>query len=40
MVVEAVGIRDVIEAGLPSIREVLERGLIGLAEVDLYMPGP
>ena len=39
VVVEAVGIRDTIEAALPSIREVLERGLISLAEVDPYMPG-
>jgi PII-like signaling protein len=40
VVVEAVGSRDEIEAALPRIREVLERGLITLAEVDLYPPGP
>ena len=39
-VVEAVGSRDEIEAALPRIREVLDRGLITLAEVDLYAPGP
>ncbi len=38
--VEAVGSRDEIEAALPRIREVLDRGLITLAEVDLCEPGP
>jgi PII-like signaling protein len=40
VVVEAVGSKDEIEAALPRIREVLDRGLITLAEVDLYAPGP
>jgi uncharacterized protein len=40
VVVEAVGSRDEIEAALPRVREVLDRGLITLAEVDLYAPGP
>ncbi len=35
MVVEAVGNREEIEATLPRVREVLARGLINLAEVDL-----
>ena len=39
VVVEAVGSRDEIEAALPRIREVLERVLITLAEVDLYPAG-
>ena len=39
-VVEAVGNRDEIEAALPRVREVLDPGLIHLAEVDLYAPGP
>jgi len=40
VVVEAVGGREEIEAALPRIREVLDRGLITLAEVDLYAPRP
>jgi PII-like signaling protein len=40
VVVEAVGSRDEIEAALPRVREVLARGLITLAEVALYTPGP
>jgi PII-like signaling protein len=40
VVVEAVGNKDRIETALPRIREVLVRGLITLAEVDLYTPGP
>lgn len=38
VVVEAVGSAERIEASLPRIREVLTRGLITLAEVDLYTP--
>jgi len=38
VVVEAVGSRERIEAALPRVREVLPRGLITLAEVDLYVP--
>lgn len=38
VVVEAVGNAERIEASLPRIREVLTRGLITLAEVDLYTP--
>ncbi len=36
LVVEAVGDRGKVEAALPRIREVLDRGLITLAEVELY----
>ena len=36
MVVEAVGSREEIEAALPKVREVVERGLIMLAEVEMY----
>jgi PII-like signaling protein len=39
VVVEAVGSREEIEAALPRVREVLNRSLITLAEVDLYEPG-
>jgi PII-like signaling protein len=38
MVVEAVGRREEIEAALPRVREVVERGLITLSEVELYAP--
>ncbi len=38
LVVETVGNREQIEAALPRIREVLDRGLITLAEVELYPP--
>ena len=37
-VVEAVGSREQIEAALPRVRQVLERGLITLAEIKLYSP--
>jgi PII-like signaling protein len=39
VVVEAVGSREEIEAALPRVREVLDRGLITLADVELYSPG-
>jgi PII-like signaling protein len=38
VVVEAVGSREEIEAALPRIREVLSRGLITLAAVEVYAP--
>ena len=38
VVVEAVGNREQIEAALPTIREVLGRGLITLTDVELYAP--
>jgi PII-like signaling protein len=38
VVVEAVGSREDIESALPGVREVLDRGLITLAEVELYVP--
>ncbi len=38
VVVEAVGSREEIEAALPRVREVVERGLIMLAEVEMYEP--
>lgn len=38
VVVEAVGSRDQIEAALPRVRQVLDRGLITLTEVELYAP--
>ena len=38
MVVEAVASREQIEAALPAVREVLERGLITLTDVALYAP--
>jgi PII-like signaling protein len=38
VVVEAVGSREGIESALPGVREVLIRGLITLAEVELYVP--
>jgi PII-like signaling protein len=38
LVVEAVGSREQIEAALPTVREVLERGLITLTDVALYAP--
>jgi uncharacterized protein len=38
VVVEAVGSREQIEAALPAVREVLERGLITLTDVALYTP--
>ena len=38
VVVEAVGSRGEIEVALPRIREALERGLITLAEVEVYVP--
>ncbi len=38
VVVEAVGCREMVEAALPRVREVLERGLITLSEVELYAP--
>lgn len=40
VVVEAVGTRGQIEAALPRVREVLTRGLITLAEVELFTPDP
>jgi len=40
LVVEAVGRRGEIAAALPEVRKVLDRGLITLAPVDLYMIGP
>jgi PII-like signaling protein len=40
VVVEAVGSRSEIEAALPRVREVLARGLITLANVDLYASEP
>jgi uncharacterized protein len=39
VVVEAVGSTERIEAALPRVREVLARGLITIADVELYMPG-
>ncbi len=36
LVVEAVGGRQEIEAALPKVREVLGRGLITLAQVEVY----
>jgi len=39
VVVEAVGSRERIEASLPGVREVLDRGLITLTEVELHEPG-
>lgn len=36
LVVEAVGERERVEAALPRVREVLGRGLITLADVELY----
>lgn len=39
LVVEAVGGREEIEAALPEIRKTLGRGLITLAEVEMYEPG-
>lgn len=38
VVVEAVGSAERIEGALPRVREVLTRGLITLAAVDLYTP--
>lgn len=38
VVVEAVGNRSRIEAALPKVREVLTRGLVTLAEVELFTP--
>jgi uncharacterized protein len=38
VVVEAVGSREDIETALPKVREVLKRGLITVAEVELYVP--
>ena len=38
VVVEAVGRREDIERALPWVRQVLNRGLITLAEVELYVP--
>jgi PII-like signaling protein len=38
VVVEAVGDRDEIESVLPEVRKVLDRGLITLADVELYAP--
>ena len=38
VVVEAVGSREDIERALSRIKEVLNRGLITLAEVELYVP--
>jgi PII-like signaling protein len=38
VIVEAVGSREQIEAALPTVREVLERGLITLTDVALYVP--
>jgi len=38
VVVEAVGSSEQIEAALPAVREVLERGLITLTDVALYTP--
>ncbi|CAN5134359.1 DUF190 domain-containing protein [soil metagenome] len=38
VVVEAVGGREEIEAALPKVREVLERGLITLTKVELHTP--
>jgi uncharacterized protein len=39
VVVEAVASREQIEAALPTVREVLERGLITLTDVTLYAQG-
>ncbi len=36
VVVEAVSSKDRIEAALPKVREALARGLITLADIDLY----
>lgn len=38
VVVEAVGNRQQVEAALPEVRKVLERGLITLTSVDIYEP--
>jgi PII-like signaling protein len=38
VVVEAVGRREMVEAALHRVREVLDRGLITLSEVELYEP--
>jgi PII-like signaling protein len=38
VVVEAVASREQIDAALPAVREVLERGLITLTDVELYPP--
>jgi uncharacterized protein len=38
VVVEAVGDRTKIAGALPKIREILPRGLITLAEAELYAP--
>jgi len=38
VVVEAVGTSEQIEAALPTVREVLRRGLITLTDVTLYTP--
>ena len=38
VVVEAVASREQIEAALPTVRKVLERGLITLTDVALYAP--
>ncbi|HET7271023.1 MAG TPA: DUF190 domain-containing protein [Rubrobacter sp.] len=38
-VVEAVGRKEHVEAALPEIRRVLGRGLITLADVEMYEPG-
>ena len=38
VVVEAVASREQIEAALPTVRKVLERGLITLTDVALYTP--
>jgi uncharacterized protein len=40
VVVEAVGSRGRIEAALPGVRAVLTRGLITLAEVEMFTPDP
>lgn len=37
VVVEAVDDREEIQRALPRVREVLDRGLITLADVDLYV---
>ncbi len=39
VVVEAIGSKEQIDSALPRVREVLSRGLITLAEVNLYAPG-
>ncbi len=38
LVIEAVGSKEEIEAALPRVRQVLGRGLITLADVELYSP--